>query len=454
MPRLAMLTTLAVAIAFPAGALGAARVWIEGSGFGHGIGLSQEGARGFAEHGFNYRQILRHYYRGTPWALCRPGAGCGCSCTPAAPAVSAAPATSAASSSTRADLHRGGDAGRTAGDRAAAAAPWPAAARPCTCAGRGRSTWPAARTGARWTSPAAGGVQVVNTLALEDYVRGVVSAESPSSWPIQELKAQAVAARAYAVTTSHGGAFDQYADTRSQVYKGVGAETARTDAAVRATRGQVVTYRGRAVTSYFFAASGGHTENVEDSFVGSSPKPWLKGVPDPYERGAPMHTWHRGPYTRAARREAGRLGEGLLRRCACTRRGASPRIVRAVVVGTRGRTRVTGPDLKARLGLPDSWATFVDVSTRALAGGAAAVGGRGRRRRASRLGPGRRARCGGRWRRGGRAPGWRCPSGGLGAGASRARRGCGAAGRTRRSCRGRGPTGCAAGDGGPAVSVR
>jgi len=71
---------------------------------------------------------------------------------------------------------------------------------------------------------AAGGVQVVNTLPLEDYVRGVVSAESPSSWPIEELKAQAVAARGYAVTTSHGGAFDQYADTRSH---GFGREVTR-----------------------------------------------------------------------------------------------------------------------------------------------------------------------------------------------------------------------------------
>ena len=103
----------------------------------------------------------------------------------------------------------------------------------------------------------------------------------------------------YAITTSHGGAFDQYADTRSQVYGGVGAETARTEPPSRATRGQVVTYEGAPVITYFFSTSGGHTENVENTFVGSAPKPWLKCVPDPYERGAPMHTWHRGPYTHA-----------------------------------------------------------------------------------------------------------------------------------------------------------
>src|SRR5215212_255347 len=66
MPRLALIGTLAIAsMAAPAAAFASDRVWIEGRGFGHGIGLSQEGARGFAAHGFNYRRILGHYYRGT-----------------------------------------------------------------------------------------------------------------------------------------------------------------------------------------------------------------------------------------------------------------------------------------------------------------------------------------------------------------------------------------------------
>src|SRR3954453_2474626 len=74
MPRLALIGTLALAsMAAPATASGADRIWIDGRGFGHGIGLSQEGARGFAEHGFNYRQILRHYYRGTSVGALSPG---------------------------------------------------------------------------------------------------------------------------------------------------------------------------------------------------------------------------------------------------------------------------------------------------------------------------------------------------------------------------------------------
>ena len=365
-------------MAAPATASGADRVWIDGRGFGHGVGLSQEGARGFAEHGFDYRRILRHYYRGTSVGTLSPGRSVRVLLQSGGPAVFSGASdvggvrlrpdrtyTAVSIGGGRLEIRRGGRAMARGGSPLLVRGPGPLN----VAGGTYRGTLELS---------AAGGVQVVNSVPLEDYVRGVVSAESPSWWPMEELKAQAVAARGYAVTTSHGGAFDQYADTRSQVYRGVGAETARTDAAVHATRGQVVTYRGQAVTSYFFAASGGHTENVEDSFVGAEPKPWLKGVSDPYDGGAPLHTWQRGPFTHAQlRAKLGDWVRGAFERVVVTQRGVSPRIVRAQVVGTRGRTRVTGPQLKARLGLPDTWATFVDVSTVAAPAGpplAAAVG--------------------------------------------------------------------------------
>ena len=125
-----------------------------------------------------------------------------------------------------------------------------------------------------------GRLQAINALDLEDYVRGVVSAESPSTWPAEALKAQAVAARTYAVTTNVGtttDGIDQYADTRSQMYKGVAAEYPTTDAAVAATAGQVVAQNGKPVTTYFFSTSGGHTENVEDSFIGALPQHVAQG---------------------------------------------------------------------------------------------------------------------------------------------------------------------------------
>ena len=139
-----------------------------------------------------------------------------------------------------------------------------------------------------------GGLSAVNALGLEDYVAGVISAEVPASWPTETLRAQAVAARTYAVTTNAGGRtdlFTQYADTRSQMYRGVAAETPATSAAVRATAGRVVTYQGAPVTTFFFSTSGGRTENIENSFVGSTPRPWLKSVADPYDTVSPHHRW-------------------------------------------------------------------------------------------------------------------------------------------------------------------
>jgi peptidoglycan hydrolase-like amidase len=108
-----------------------------------------------------------------------------------------------------------------------------------------------------------GGIShTVDRVLLEQYLRGVVPSEMPADWGtigsagpggrpwgFQALEAQAVAARTYAITTRRSGEFDQYPDTRSQMYLGVAAETPSTDAAVASTRGQVVTYDGRPVTT-------------------------------------------------------------------------------------------------------------------------------------------------------------------------------------------------------------
>ena len=81
-----------------------------------------------------------------------------------------------------------------------------------------------------------GGVTAINVLDLDSYVRGVVAGEMPSSWPLEALKVQAVAARTYALATRKtAGSFDQYPDTRSQVYRGVTGESVRSDAAVSDT---------------------------------------------------------------------------------------------------------------------------------------------------------------------------------------------------------------------------
>jgi stage II sporulation protein D len=200
---------------------------------------------------------------------------------------------------------------------------------------------------------------------LEDYLQGVVPAESPASWPAAALQAQAIAARTYAITTARGGDFDQFADTRSQVYGGVSVETAATNQAVAATRGQVVTYQGQPVVTYFFSTSGGKTENVENTTLGNEPKPWLKSVDDPYDDVSPRHRWEPVTMTlpQAGKKLRG-LYRGGFRGIKVLQRGASPRIMRALVRGTRGSTEVNGATLRAKLELFDTWAYFTTVTAR------------------------------------------------------------------------------------------
>ena len=120
-----------------------------------------------------------------------------------------------------------------------------------------------------------------------------------------------------------------------------------------------MTYDGVPAVTYYFSTSGGHTENVEFSFVGSLSKPWLVGVPDPYDTQSPYHRWQ---LTFSASRLDRALGApGAFKRLKVLQRGVSPRVVRARVIGSAGSRTVTGPQVRAALGLRDTWFTHYRV---------------------------------------------------------------------------------------------
>jgi stage II sporulation protein D len=364
----------ALTLAVPASA--STRFTIRGAGFGHGVGMSQYGAYGFAQHGWAYGDILAHYYTDT-----QLGKASGSEVRVLMQAVAVARFTGADQAGGRKlnpastyGVRRGRVAGTVdlispRGRRLKRVAAPLRVSGPGPVTLRGRTidgTLNGAYRGALEFRPSGfQGLAVINAVGLEDYVRGVVSRESPSGWPAEALKAQAVAARTYAITTSKGGdGYDQYPDTRSQVYGGVSAETPATDAAVGATAGQVVTYQGQPVVTYFFSTSGGRTEDVENTPLGDLPKPWLKSVDDPYDDTSPRHRW--GPMKTSLKHTGARLRglvKGSFRGIQVVRRGRSPRIVEADVVGSRGTTRVTGATLRARLGLYDTWAYFTTIKT-------------------------------------------------------------------------------------------
>src|SRR4051794_2288647 len=364
---IASLAALLLAAA-PAAAKPRATFTIKGAGFGHGVGMSQYGAMGYAEHGWNAAAILAHYYTGTTLGTTDPGASVRVLLSTASKSRIAGARQAGARKLDPAvtyTVKRHGASQLDLFDGAKRVATFTA---PLQVAGSGGVTalggYGSSRGVLEFTPGALSGLTVINSVSLDDYVQGVVPAESPASWPLEALKAQAIAARTYAITTSRDANFDQYADTRSQVYGGVSVETAASNEAVAETRGQVVTYQGRPVTTYFFSTSGGLTEDVENSFSGAGPEPWLKSVDDPYDGVSPRHRWApvTMPLSKAARKLRG-LVPGSFRGIRVTRRGVSPRIVSAQVLGTRGATTVSGATLRAKLGLLDTWAYFTTITS-------------------------------------------------------------------------------------------
>ncbi len=193
----------------------------------------------------------------------------------------------------------------------------------------------------------------VNHVPLEEYLYGVVPAEMPSNWPLESLKAQAVAARTYAVANrgrfgSRG--YDLKPTVASQVYKGAAAETSLSNTAVNATRGQVVTYNGKVIRAYFHASAGGYTESA-DAVWGES-LPYLRPVPD-FDQNSPKYAWHRSFSATEIEQALSKIGHdvGDVLRIEPVQRAYSGRVTKVRVTGTRGSQEIAGEPFRHAIGL-------------------------------------------------------------------------------------------------------
>jgi stage II sporulation protein D len=388
------LTALILCAAVPSTAGAAVRHVFRGAGFGHGIGMSQYGAYGYALNGSRYDGILGHYYKGTSLSTA-PSEPVRVLLQPVDPYIRVRGATSVGGrrvDPSRIYVARRGGAGIVVTNRRGKrVANFSATSIKFRSRDPMRLMGPALNgvtsglyRGSIEVRIDGGGVTSINELDMDSYIRGVVAGEMPSSWPLEALKVQAVAARTYALATAKSsGAFDQYPDTRSQVYRGVTGESVRSDAAVADTARQIVTYNGAPAVTYYFSTSGGQTENVEFSFVGSLSKPWLVSVPDPYDNVSPYHRWT-VRFT-AARLDRALGAPGSFKRLKVVERGESPRVVRAQVIGTRGSRSVTGPQVRAALGLRDTWFTDYRVASSSVRSRSARPASWGPRRPTARV---------------------------------------------------------------------
>jgi stage II sporulation protein D len=177
----------------------------------------------------------------------------------------------------------------------------------------------------------------------------------PAEWPVEALRSHTVGARSYALTSRRPSEpFDVYADTRSQAYRGVAGETARTTDAVRTTSGIVVAFGTSIARTLFHSSSGGRTAAVEEVF-GGPPVPYLSSVADPYDRLSPHHDWTVTLTDEEAERRLAPVLAGDLVGVAVTVRTPSGRAAIVRVTGTLGTRDVQGTTVRSLLDLRSTW---------------------------------------------------------------------------------------------------
>ncbi|WP_425061208.1 hypothetical protein SCACP_19910 [Sporomusa carbonis] len=218
------------------------------------------------------------------------------------------------------------------------------------------------------------GMTVVNTLPVEQYLYGVIKNEIAPEWPLEAVKAQAVAARTYALANYNkhkADGFDVCATTDCQVYGGRESEVPRALEAVDETRGLVLMYNGKLITAYFHSSSGGYTENSEN--VWSTPEPYLRGVVD-FDQNSPYFKWEKkltiGELNQAINKAGYNIGNlqaielSPLENPPATSsdRGVSGRVKTVRLLGTNGSVQVSGTKLRSILDLKS---TLFDIKTAA-----------------------------------------------------------------------------------------
>ena len=328
---------------------------LAGGGWGHGVGMSQWGALGQAKAGRDYRAILAHYYRGTELGSApatilervRVLVGDGLANVTVANALAVFDANGKRYALPVGPVTIGPKLKLPVGpDGKQLALPGPVTFRAApgkflTVGDKGyRGDLRVAKAGAR--------LQLVNVVGLEAYLLGVVPGEMPKDWPLEALKAQAVAARTYAIGhLVKAKGFDLYSDWRSQVYYGVASEAPGPTRAVTETRGEVVTYDGAPAQTFYFSSSGGRTISSLDAF--GTEVPYLQSVDDQWDSVSPNFRWPSQLLTGTQLAKRFGLGGTVTDVTYVPGSPGRPAVIRLAATGGSADVRLS--DVRTRLGL-------------------------------------------------------------------------------------------------------
>ncbi|MFN2461236.1 MAG: SpoIID/LytB domain-containing protein [Candidatus Velthaea sp.] len=207
---------------------------------------------------------------------------------------------------------------------------------------------------------------VVANLDVDAYLYGVVPLEASAGWPAAALQAQAIVARTYALAKrTLSRPYDVVLGESDQRYGGLAAESPATNAAVDATRGQILAYAGGPASVFYAACCGGHTADAAELW-GRNTLPYLRGVPDPYCAAAPDYRWQRRIVLERFAAALGARGPGAISAFAVGPPDGAGRPRTIEIVGTAGRSTLTPAQLRAAIG-PDivrsTWIRAMSIDT-------------------------------------------------------------------------------------------
>lgn len=211
-------------------------------------------------------------------------------------------------------------------------------------------------------------LSVVAKFPLEEYITGLINSEIQSSWPMESIKAQAVAARTYAMKQIEGAksaqtekTYDITSTTLDQVYKGSHMEDSRSEMAVKSTRGELLLRNGKIFTAYYHSMCGGETEHANNVWSGEEGPPVVK---DPYCKHAPKFNWSFqmpiSRFTETLRKEGTSLGK--VETIATSGLSDSPRVAELVVEDNSGMRMIKATDLRRIFGYQNIRSTWFDAA--------------------------------------------------------------------------------------------
>ena len=196
-------------------------------------------------------------------------------------------------------------------------------------------------------------ISVVNILGVENYLSSVVGAEMPSKWPIEALKAQAIASRTYALKQRGNILFDIDSTQRNQVYNGLESRTYKTLKAVRSTKSLVLVYENKLINALFHSSSAGMTENSQD--VWKNEYPYLSSVKD-FDITNPKLRWQKRFSNEQLQKLFPRIGG--IKEIEILNITNTGRVKNIKIQGDFGSDQISGVDIRKRMNLKSTLVRF------------------------------------------------------------------------------------------------